>query len=292
MNLRPRPSRAGFTLIELLVVISIIALLISILLPSLGSARRTAKVIQCLSGVKQIGMAQSIYSDDYSGHFTSQNYLDGNKGVSHDELLAYYDGRNGINEVEALNPDMRQEGELDSELWRCPLEVLPHGWGVPENSFGRAPRSYAMTLGEPFESRRQNPNAWAAQRYTGVTRANAPWITGERWSAKQDELRDPSSTIVLSDYAAVISFQGWPNGGEFSLVGAVGANNGYYGSPGFPNGPSRFYAHENKVGADPLPSAAFADGHAATVSIKEELESVGSSYANPIAVGTRFDALK
>src|SRR5438874_13565204 len=67
MNRRPhsRSSGLGFTLVELLVVIGIIALLIAILLPVLGKARESARLVQCQSNLRQFFMADQFYMNRY-----------------------------------------------------------------------------------------------------------------------------------------------------------------------------------------------------------------------------------
>jgi prepilin-type N-terminal cleavage/methylation domain-containing protein/prepilin-type processing-associated H-X9-DG protein len=70
----------GFTLVELLVVIGIIALLISILLPSLNRARETANRVKCASNLRQIGQAILLYANENKGAYPRTYYASGPTG--------------------------------------------------------------------------------------------------------------------------------------------------------------------------------------------------------------------
>ena len=74
--MRAENKKPGFTLIELLVVVSIIALLVSILLPALGRAREQAKSVICLSNVRQYGLAVYLYVDEHDGSFPTYMFPD------------------------------------------------------------------------------------------------------------------------------------------------------------------------------------------------------------------------
>ncbi len=71
---RRAASSHAFTLIELLVVISILALLIGILLPSLAGARQAAQSAGCLSNLRQIGLANVMYGQDYHSWMVPKRY--------------------------------------------------------------------------------------------------------------------------------------------------------------------------------------------------------------------------
>jgi prepilin-type N-terminal cleavage/methylation domain-containing protein/prepilin-type processing-associated H-X9-DG protein len=72
----PKPNQ-GFTLVELLVVISIIALLLAVLMPSLNRAREQAKAVVCFSNLKQWSYSFAFYLNDNQNRFVrGYNFMD------------------------------------------------------------------------------------------------------------------------------------------------------------------------------------------------------------------------
>ncbi|MFA9478852.1 prepilin-type N-terminal cleavage/methylation domain-containing protein [Phycisphaerales bacterium AB-hyl4] len=145
-----RKTTAAFTLIELLVVISIIALLIAILLPALSSARQTARAAQCMSMLRQFGVAQEIYASDYDGWYAPIITTDGERTAAN---RSYW----------YANPHLRSAIGVDHTVrnWRwpetysCPDATYARGEAVAgedETGIARIDRSYGYnrTMNEEY----------------------------------------------------------------------------------------------------------------------------------------------
>ncbi len=127
--------RSAFTLIELLVVISIITLLISILLPSLGRAREQAKSVHCLARLKEYGTAIALYENVSSGVLPPTRWYPSEADLDRDDPLD-----RGRDPVET-DIEYGWTEVLFSYVYKDKVAV-PHSYPVQRNIEGRRWENY------------------------------------------------------------------------------------------------------------------------------------------------------
>lgn len=225
-------TKRGFTLIELLVVISIIALLMAVLMPSLGRAREQGKRVSCMSNVKQLAMVVALYQADYNQKFPSAS-KDGYSDDSNAMLTYSKWGGNRGHEIgytsreRLLNPYIGVAGKVQFDttnqalgVYMCPSDRGGYG-GAWANSGGK--------------DRLPSLHHWLGYSYNYNSDGMASCAELGLWGKKLSDIRHPDRVICISD-GSMASFA--------------------YGSE--PCFQYRYWHHKKELGWG---NAAFADGH-------------------------------
>jgi prepilin-type N-terminal cleavage/methylation domain-containing protein/prepilin-type processing-associated H-X9-DG protein len=156
-----KPHR-GFTLIELLVVIAIIAILAALLLPALARAKSKASAVQCLSQMRQIGLATTMYANENDGWLPRSSH----SAMAYGQLPWGY----------ALVPYVigRQFSQPDS-LWTNLFKTLYH---CPKDSSKKEDWSYGKNVYPELSSQETGGPTW--QRLDQMPRPAATVIYAEK----------------------------------------------------------------------------------------------------------------
>ena len=164
-----------FTLVELLILIAIIAILLSILLPSLSKAREKAVTAVCLSNQKQIATAQYAYVAENDHYFTPSSLANYYNHVSYDDLLSSYLG------VELSMDQKRGTLHKDSAL-------------------AKQIQTYFLCPNDKFETVEKWRNSFARRTYSfNAAGGGSKGLGFNGWSRKYMTVTYPSETVMLME---------------------------------------------------------------------------------------------
>jgi prepilin-type N-terminal cleavage/methylation domain-containing protein/prepilin-type processing-associated H-X9-DG protein len=254
-----KTSSRAFTLIELLVVISIISILISILLPALAKARESARSTQCLSKIKQLGLATSMYIMDNKGWYPAGYET---PGSTYTPNCPADKGSWDINWIfsEAIYDYMTQPGRIsgmtESDASKVTFFACPSDYRVNTKT---NVRSYYMNACRSGNNANRDGMTFEGNSDARIPAEAGPWAihVHENW------VTDPSGTFLYVDAAPPPTYyrNGWPYGS-----GAIRA-------PIY-NGASQMTETHNTAN-----NWVMVDGHAATMPLDETIGQTGTLSA-------------
>ncbi|MHC1764432.1 MAG: type II secretion system protein [Verrucomicrobiia bacterium] len=196
-------SPVAFTLIELLVVIAIIAVLASLLLPALSTAKARAQRIKCTAQMKQLGLGFALFTGDHGDRFPPTAYSTGDYQyqLSWDDYIHRYIGGSDPEADLILGiSGAISSPSLIPKILKCPADRIEIGIDYAPFTMRR---TYAMNWAGPgFILSSTTAQLPPAKYGVGVyynMRGTAPGALPD-WEApgyKESAVEDPSGTILL-----------------------------------------------------------------------------------------------
>jgi prepilin-type N-terminal cleavage/methylation domain-containing protein/prepilin-type processing-associated H-X9-DG protein len=259
----------GFTLVELLVVIGIIALLISILLPGLQQARRSAESIKCSAALRQTHVAFEMYTNEYKGTMPVAVHETGNARIPIGTQRRWYDlVAKYVSKEMAAYTDIKDIRDR-SVIWGCPA------WsGSAAQTADPSVANDGLRPGYGMSYYTQNffRSRDLINDYTYITTGGrGVYVKKNKWSKRPAEMG-----YLIDSQTHIVNIPGFGTNYQWTDITQWQPHNGLTGSPGgtaFYVDATRHLAsntpkNPNKRGMNML----FLDGHVQSVSVREAWE--------------------
>jgi prepilin-type N-terminal cleavage/methylation domain-containing protein len=220
----------AFTLIELLIVIAIIALLVGLSLPALAGARGAARQTECLSDLRQMGVAINLYTNDHRERLPDPNW----GPMARTPGWLYGPGVDAA----AGQPDDRQTGALwpyveAREAYHCPSHKPPYVGTANLTSYimNGAVRGYGRAQ-LPYRIGQMRPDSVIPWDANEQPEFGPPYNDGSSFPTEIVPGHHGTSITCLAVDASTVTIRG----DEFATLKADPQANRMWCSPGRPDG--------------------------------------------------------